>query len=59
MERCDDDIKCVFEEMASEGDIDRPKWDPDDRWYPSVDNGYFNDILSDYLGDAKSDYGIK
>ncbi len=59
MERCDDDIKCVFEEMASEGDIDRPKWDPDDRWYPSVDNGDFNDMLSDYLGDAKSDYGIK
>jgi len=59
MERCDDDIKCVFEEMASEGDIDRPKWDPDDRWYPSVNDDNFNDMLSDYLGDAKSDYGIK
>ena len=59
MERCGDDIKCVFEEMASEGDIDRPKWNPDDRWYPSVDNGYFNEMLSDYLDDARSSYGIK
>jgi len=59
MERCDDDIKCVFEKMASEGDIDRPKWNPDDRWYPSVDNGYFNEMLSDYLDDARSSYGIK
>jgi len=58
MERCDDDIKCVFEEMASEGDIDKPKWDPDDRWYPSVDNSNFNEMLSDYLHDAARDYGI-
>jgi len=59
MERCGDDIKCVFEEMASEGDIDRPKWDPDDRWYPDVNEGYFNEMLSDYLDDARSSYGIK
>jgi len=59
MERCDDDIKCVFEEMASEGDIDKPKWDVDDRWYPDINKDELNDMLSDYLHDAKSDYNIK
>jgi hypothetical protein len=59
MERCDDDIECTFKEIVMEGDIDRPKWDPDERWYPSVDNNYFNEMLSNYLDDAKSDYGIK
>jgi len=59
MERCDDDIECTFKEIVMEGDIDRPKWDPDERWYPSVDNNNFNEMLSDYLNDAKSDYGIK
>jgi hypothetical protein len=42
-----------------EGDIDKPKWDPDERWYPSVDNSNFNEMLSDYLYDAARDYGIK
>jgi hypothetical protein len=59
MERCDDDIECTFKEIVMEGDIDKPKWDPDERWYPSVDNNYFNEMLSDYLNDAKSEYGIK
>ncbi len=59
MERCDDDIECAFKEIVMEGDIDKPKWDPDDRWYPSIDNGNFNEMLSDYLHDAASDYGIK
>ena len=59
MERCDDDIECAFKEIVYEGDIDKPKWDPDDRWYPSVDNSNFNEMLSDYLHDAASDYGIK
>jgi len=53
MERCDDDIECVFHEMLSEGDIDKPKFDTDDRWYPSIDTINFNDMLSDYLSDAE------
>ena len=53
MERCDDDIECVFHEMLSEGDIDKPKFDTDDRWYPSIDTTNFNDMLSDYLSDAE------
>lgn len=57
-ERCDDEIECTFKELVSEGEIEKPKWDPDERWYPSVDNGYYNDMLSDYLSDAKHDYKI-
>lgn len=59
MEKCDDDIKCAFYEMVSEDYIEKPKCDPDDRWYPDVNEGYFNEMLSDYLDDARSSYGIK
>lgn len=56
MERCDDDISCVFDELVSENDIDKPKFNPDERWYPSVEDGYFNEMLSDYLFDAEQHY---
>ena len=59
MERCADDIKCAFNEMVAGGDIEKPKWDPDDRWYPDVNEAYFNEMLSDYLYDARSSYGLK
>jgi hypothetical protein len=59
MEKCDDDIKCTFYVMVSEDYIEKPKWDPNDRWYPDVNEGYYNEILSDYLYDARSSYGIK
>ena len=58
-ERCDDDIKCTFKELLYEGEIEKPKWDPDDRWYPSVDNNNYNEMLSDYLYDVRSDYNVK
>ena len=56
MERCDDDIPCVFDELVGEGEIDKPKFSPDERWYPSVDDRNFNDMLSDYLHDAEYHY---
>ena len=56
MERCDDDIECLFEEMLSEGDIDKPKFSTDDRWYPSIDTRNFNDMLADYIGEAEYHY---
>jgi hypothetical protein len=59
LEKCDDDIRCAFNEMVLEDYIERPKWDPNDRWYPDVNEGYYNEILSDYLYDARSSYGIK
>lgn len=58
-ERCDDDIECTFKELVSEGEIEKPKWDPDDRWYPSVDNDNYNEMLSDYLYDVRRDYDVK
>ena len=61
MERCDDDIKCAFYEMvgSGDGDIDKPKWNPDDRWYPDINRADFNEDLSWRLSEAESDYGIK
>jgi len=59
MERCDDDIKCAFEEMIGGGDIDKPKYDPDDRWYPDINRDDFNEDLSWRLSDAEAEYGIK
>lgn len=56
MERCDDDIECVFIEAISEGEIEKPKVDFDDRYYPDIDKANFNDILSDYLSDAEHHY---
>jgi len=50
-EDCDDDISCVFTEMLHQGDIDKPKFEIDDRWYPDVDNDEYNSILSDRLSD--------
>jgi len=59
LESCDDDIKCAFYEIVTEEYIEKPRWNPDDRWYPDVNEGYFNEMLSDYLDDARSSYGIK
>jgi hypothetical protein len=38
------------------GDIDKPKFRPDERWYPSVDDRYFNEMLSNYLSEAEYHY---
>lgn len=59
MERCDDDIKCAFEEMVSQGDVDKPRYTPDDRWYPDINRADFNEDLSWRLSDAELEYGIK
>jgi hypothetical protein len=59
MESCDDDIKCAFYEIVTEEYIEKPRWNPDDRWSPDVNKGYYNEMLSDYLYDARSSYGLK
>ena len=59
MERCDDDIKCAFEEMVSQGDVDKPRYNPDERWYPHINSDDFNEDLSWRLSDAELEYGIK
>ena len=58
MERCDSDIQCIFEEMVSQGDVDKPKWDPDNRWYPDINRDDFNEDLSWRLSEAESEYGV-
>ncbi len=52
MDRCEDNLECVFFEMIG-NDIDKPKFDVDDRWYPDIDETYFNEMLSDYLSDVE------
>jgi hypothetical protein len=50
-ERCEDDITCVFDEMIGDGDINKPSFSPDERWYPDVDEKNFNEILSERLSE--------
>ena len=48
-ERCNEDVECVFVEILD--NIDKPKFSIDERWYPSIDSGNFNDILADRLNE--------
>jgi hypothetical protein len=48
-ERCNEDVECVFVEILDS--IDKPKFSIDERWYPSIDRGYFNDTLADRLNE--------
>lgn len=57
MERCDDDLECVFKEMLSENQIDIGKFSVDDRWYPDIDDNYFSDQLEEHLDEI--DYQLK
>lgn len=56
IERCDNtdsnfDAECVFTELMGDGYIEKPKFNIDDRWYPSVDRDNFNEILNDRLNE--------
>lgn len=56
IERCEDsnkyaDPECIFEELLSEGYIEKARFDVDNRWYPSIDNNNFNEILNDRLNE--------
>ena len=48
-ERCNEDVECVFVEILD--NIDKPNFSIDERWYPSIDSGNFNDTLSDRLAE--------
>ena len=50
MDRCDDDLDCVFNEMINNY-IDKPEIEIDDRWTPDIDENNFNFILDDKLSD--------
>lgn len=51
MDNCNYDSSCVFTELVRGGDVDKPRFGIDDRWYPDVDNEDFNQILSDNLAE--------
>ena len=50
-EICKDNLECVFEELIGTGGIDKPKFEPDDRWYPSGNDDLFNEFLKGRLMD--------
>jgi hypothetical protein len=49
-EKCNDDLQCVFGELLGDY-FDKPEFQLDDRWYPTIDEKNFNSILRDYLND--------
>jgi len=50
-DNCNGDPSCVFSELLSYGYIDKPKFSYDDRWYPYINEQYFNDTLSERLSE--------
>lgn len=54
IERCGDDSadgECLFSELLGDGYIEKARFDVDNRWYPSIDRDYFNEILNDRLNE--------
>lgn len=47
----DDNFECVFKELSNRGYIDKPRFSIDDRWYPDINENYFNDELNYRLDD--------
>jgi hypothetical protein len=44
-------LGAVLDELLSEGHIDKPNFDPDDRWYPSPDDSVVNEQVNYRLDD--------
>ena len=44
-------LGAVLDELLSEGHIDKPNFDPDDRWYPSPDDSVVNENVNYRLDD--------
>lgn len=51
-DNCNDESDCIFNEMISDGWIDKPDFYLDDRYYPDVNNDFFNEMLRDRLGEV-------
>lgn len=47
------DAKHLFEEMIASGIIHLPKFNPDSRYYPDINDKYFNDMLNDRLSEIQ------
>ena len=57
-DRCDWDPECFFDENLDPYG-EKPSFNSDDRWYPSVDDNNFNLILKDRLGEVPYEYGLE
>ena len=53
-DRCNEELECIFDEMIGEW-IDKPDFRYDDRFTPSVDDRYFNELLQDGIGYIRVD----
>jgi len=51
MDNCNDDLKCVFNEIISQEFDLLPKFSIDDRWTPDIEERLFNEMLSDRLSE--------
>jgi hypothetical protein len=45
------DLEGIFNELLSESHIDKPDFDPDERWYPSPDDSIVNEYVNDRLSE--------
>jgi len=54
-ENCKDEPSCVFYDIMNGsgygGYVDKPKFSVDDRWYPDINEAYFNEYLSERLSE--------
>jgi hypothetical protein len=54
-ENCKDEPSCVFYDIMNGsgygGYVDKPKFSVDDRWYPDINETYFNEYLSERLSE--------
>jgi hypothetical protein len=50
-ENCYDDPRCVFRELLSEGNIDKPKPRFNDNWYPDINKTEYNQSLKERLNE--------
>ena len=54
-DRCDDDLKCMFNEMIGEW-IDKPDFRYNDHYYhPDINERYFNELLQERLDEIRID----
>lgn len=51
MDNCNYEADCVFNELVTQGELEKPKFDIDDRWSPDINEEYFNLYLNDYLNE--------
>jgi hypothetical protein len=54
-ENCNDEPSCVFYDIMNGsgygGYVDKPKFSVDERWYPDINETYFNEYLSERLSE--------